>query len=186
MHSRPFAFLGQAVAFSFITAHGITALASPAVGDKPKTVALSGDLGGRVDGSAWSSDSIKGKVYAFFYVDPDEKGANEDMEVALKAENFPKEKYGSIAIINMDATWLPNAAIASSLESKQKDYPDTIYVKDLKKTLVKEWKLIDDQYDVLVFDKQGKVVYAKDGKLAKTDIEAMIAAIKKNLDQPTN
>ncbi len=159
------------------------ALAGPKVGDKPPTVKIGGESGGLISGKEWSSDSLKGKIWAFFYVDPDEKDANEALETALADQKFPAAKYASTAVINMDATWLPNAAIASSLESKQEKYPDTVYVKDLKRVLVKEWKMTDDSYDVLVFDKQGKVLFAKDGKFAKSDIDAMIDMIKKNLDQ---
>lgn len=163
-------------------ASGTAAHAGPATGEKPKTVKLDGEDGARVDGTAWSSEMIKGKIWAVFYVDPDEKGANEEMEQALKKEDFPKDRYSSMAIINMAATWLPNAAIASSLESKQKEFPDTTYVKDLKKVLVKEWGLKDDDYDVMLFDKQGKILFAKDGTLGKADIEKMVSLIKKNLD----
>ncbi len=164
----------------------LVALAAAALvpGQKPKTVVLKGDDGGKVDGTPWSSDSIKDKVWAFFYVDPDEKSANEAMEAALKEQSFPKDKYSSMAVINMAATWLPNAAIASSLKSKQEDYPDTVYVKDLNKVLVKEWGLKDDSYDALVFDRTGKVVFAKDGAFSKADTQAMIDAIKKALAAP--
>ena len=158
-----------------------SALGAVAVGTKPASVTIKGDDGGKVDGTPWSSDSIKDKVWALFYVDPDERSANEELEAALEKENFPRDQYGSIGIINMGATWLPNAAIASSLEDKQKKYPETIYVKDLNKTLVGKWKMTDDQYDVLVFDKTGTVIYAKDGEFKKADIDAMIATIKANL-----
>jgi predicted transcriptional regulator len=153
-------------------------------GQKPKTVVLKGEDGGLVDGTPWTSDLIKDKVWAVFYVDPDEKDANEALEAALKAENFPKDKYASMAIINMEATWLPNAAIASSLKSKQADFPDTMYVKDMKKALVHAWGLKDDAYDALVFDRTGRLVFAKDGAFTKPDTAAMIAAIRAAIAAP--
>ena len=54
----------------------IVALAASAitVGQKPKSITLKGEDGGKVDGTPWDSDSIKDKVYVLFYVDPDEKG----------------------------------------------------------------------------------------------------------------
>ena len=145
------------------------ALGAVAVGSKLPAVTIQGEDGGRVDGSPWSSDMIKDKVWALFYVDPDERSSNEELEKALEVENFPRDKYGSIGIINMGASWLPNAAIASSLEDKQKKYPLTIYVKDLNKSLVNKWKMTDDQYDVVVFDKPSRyrlVLELKDGKYA--------------------
>lgn len=166
------------------------AIASPAfaatmiVGTKPVAVTIKGDDGGKLDGTPWSSDMIKGKVWVLFYVDPDRRNANEDLESALEKEQFPREKYGSIGMINMAATWLPNAAIASSLADKQKRFPEPVYVKDINKVLVDKWHMTDDDYDVVVFDKQGLVVYAKDGEFTKSDIAAMIAVIKANLDKP--
>lgn len=159
------------------------AFAGLTLGQKPASVTIQGDDGGKLDGTPWSSDMIKGKVWTLFYVDPDERNANEELEQSLEKEKFPRDKYGSIGIINMAASWLPNAAIASSLKDKQEKYPDTVYVKDLAKTLVAKWKLADDQYDVIVFDKQGNVVYTKDGEFKKADIDAMIAVIKANLDK---
>ncbi len=170
------------IALALAFAASGSALAAMPVGQKPALLTLKGDDGSKVDGSAWSSEMIKDKVWALFYVDPDRRNANEELEKALKDQNFPKDKYGSLGIINMAATWLPNAAIASSLEAKQEEYPDTVYVKDLKKVLVNQWKLADDEYDVVVFDKAGKVLYVKDGEFTKADIAAMIDVIKKNLD----
>ena len=71
-------------------------------------------------------------------VDPDESDLNNHVSEALKAEKFPLEKYGSIAIINMAATWLPNFALNMKLKSKQENYKNTVYVKDLQKILVQE------------------------------------------------
>lgn len=167
-----------AAAATWIFAEGAAALT---IGDKPTVVNLEGEAGGLITGGAWSSDAIKGKVWTLFYVDPDEKDANPDLEKALKAASFPKQAYGSIAVINMDATWLPNSVLESSLEAKQKDYPDTIYVKDMNKALVKAWQLKDDAYVVVVFDKDGKPTFVKDGSFTKADTEACIDAIKKAL-----
>ncbi len=170
------------LAFSLFLA-AAPAFGAVSVGAKLPVVTIQGEDGGKVDGSPWSSDMIKDKVWALFYVDPDERSANEELEKALELENFPRDKYGSIGIINMAASWLPNAAIASSLEDKQKKYPLTVYVKDLNKSLVNKWKMTDDQYDVVVFDKQGTVIFAKDGVFQKADIDAMIAVIKANLNK---
>jgi len=86
-----------------------------------------------------------------------------------------------VAIINMAATWLPNFAISSSLKEKQKRYPRTIYVRDYKKVLVKAWNLADNNSDVLAFDRQGKLIFRKDGKLTPAEISNLLELIRKNL-----
>ena len=153
------------------------------MGQMPKEVELKGDLGGRLDGSPWSSKELTGKVHVLFYVDPDEKDLNNDTSEALRLENFPRDQYQSFAMINMDTTWLPNFAISSALEEKQKKYPTAIYVKDYDKVLVKEWNLADDNSDVLAFDKSGKLIFMKAGKLTPQDIQKLIGLIRENLNK---
>ena len=82
------------------------------MGQVPEEVVLKGDLGGRLDGSPWSSKELKGKINVIFYVDPDERDLNNEASDALKKEKFPREKFQSYGIINMDATWLPNFIIS--------------------------------------------------------------------------
>jgi YtfJ family uncharacterized protein len=150
-------------------------------GQVPPKVELKDKLGGRLDGTPWSSDELKGKVHVLFYVDPDEKDTNNETSEALDKEKFPSEKYQSVAIINMAATFMPNFMISSSLKEKQEKYPRTIYLRDYKKLLVKEWKLGDDSSDILAFDKQGKVIFRKDGKLSQEEIQQLLKVIKANM-----
>jgi len=151
------------------------------IGEIPPKVELKGELGGRLDGTAWSSEELRGRVHVLFYVDPDEKDTNNDASEALDKEDFPSNKFQSVGIINMAATWLPNFAISSSLKDKQKRYPRTIYVRDYKKVLVNAWKIADDSSNVLAFDKEGKLIFRKDGKLTQEEIQTLIKAIRNHL-----
>ena len=153
------------------------------IGEIPASVVLKGELGGRLDGSQWSSEElVSGKVIVLFYVDPDESELNNHVSDALKAENFPKEKYGSIGMANMAATWLPNFAINMKLKSKQEKHKTTVYVKDLDKTLVKKWGLSDDNSDVVVFGKDGIVLYSVDGKFSDAQVKEIVKVVWDNLD----
>ena len=72
-------------------------LAELPIGEIPLKVILKDDLGGKLDGTQWSSEElVSGKVIVLFYDDPDESELNNHVSDALKAENYPKEKYGSI------------------------------------------------------------------------------------------
>ena len=86
-----------------------------------------------------------------------------------------------LGVINIAATWMPNFAIQMKLESKQKEYPTTTYVKDMQKILVEQWGLADDSNDALIFDREGKVVFSVDGQLNPSQIEEMLQTIRKNL-----
>jgi uncharacterized protein len=153
------------------------------VNEIPEKVVLANELGSRIDGNPWSSEELKGKVSILFYVDPDLKDLNNDASEALKSKGYPLEKYQSFAVINMAATWLPNFAISSALKDKQKSYPNTIYVRDYKKVLVQKWGLADDNSVVLAFDKEGRLVFRKEGKLAPEEIETLLATIERNLNK---
>jgi predicted transcriptional regulator len=170
--------MGTLLAVGLLSQKGFSQLQ---VGQPAPIVEIAGESGSRIDGSPWSSGSIKDKVYSLFYVDPDEKGANEELEGALKKEEFDKSKYGSIAVINLAATWKPNMIIEKILAGKQKEYPDTIYVKDKSSVLVKQWKLADNAYVVMLFDKSGKLLFNKAGSFSAKDIADYIAAIKSNM-----
>jgi len=151
------------------------------VGKVPASVTINGKDGGRTNGKAWNSSSLKGKVHIVFYVDPDEKDLNKALNQALKKETFDRSKFASVAIVNMAATWMPNVAIEAKLKSKQKEFSRTTYVRDRSKVLVKKWALADDNSDVLVFDKSGKLIYKKFGKLSKEEIAKVISLIKSNI-----
>lgn len=151
------------------------------VGQVPPAVTISGDNGGKTDGSAWHSNTLKGKVIIAFYVDPDKKDVNTDLNQALQKKRFDGKKFGSVAIINMAATWMPNVAIEALLKKKQKEFKNTLYVRDRSKVLVKKWSLGDDNSDVMLFSKEGKLLYKKFGKLSKSEINTLLVLIEKNL-----
>jgi len=147
------------------------------VGGTAPVVKLDGKSGGRVDGTPWSSDEIKNKPHLIMYIDPDEKDINEPMQEALKKQEYGPERLTSVAIMNLGATWKPNAVINAVLKQKQKEFPNTVYVRDLDKALVKEWGLLDDSYDVMLFNREGKILFYKDGKLSDSEIQNLIKLI---------
>ena len=153
------------------------------VGKKPQEVTISGENGGMAkDGSTWSSSSLKDNVFVMFYVDPDEKDLNEHYTKALK--KFKKKNdlhFQSIAVVNLAATWKPNFVIEALLKSKQEEFPDTIYVKDKNKVLVKAWEVGDNTSNIIIFDKNGKVIFYKSGKMEDVDIKKSFALIEENL-----
>ena len=164
------------VALTVVMAFGLE------VGQKPKEVTIGGDNGGYVkDNSPWNSSMIKDKVYVMFYVDPDEKDKNEHFAQELKKKHYDRNRYGSIAMINLAATWKPNFVIEKILASKQKEFKDTIYVKDKASVLVKEWGVADDESDIIIFDKNGIVIFYKAGKMTPEDMQQAYKAIEDNL-----
>jgi hypothetical protein len=164
----------------FLTTLFLTTLATFAltIGEVPKNIILEGDNGGLVNGSAWNSNMLKDKVHVLFYVDPDKKDDNEVFLDLLNAKNYDYDKYASVAIINLKATWLPNFAIEKKLKEKQERFPHTIYAKDKTKYLVSEWDLADDSSNVLVFDKEGKLIYQHSGSIEGEELNTIFSIIE--------
>jgi hypothetical protein len=54
-------------------------------------------------------------------------------------------------------------------------------VRDYQKVLVNAWQVADDSSDILAFDRQGKLIFRKDGKLTAEDIQKLLKAIRDNL-----
>jgi YtfJ family uncharacterized protein len=151
------------------------------IGEIPPKVELREKLGGRLDGKPWNSEELQGKVHVLFYVDPDEKDTNNDASDALNREKFPSDQFHSFGVANMAATWLPNFAISLAIKDKQKRYPETTYVRDYKRVLVNAWKIADESSNVLAFDKKGKLIFRKDGKLTAEEIQKLIKVIHDHL-----
>ena len=157
-------------------------LSAVTVGEVPSQVIIQNDDGGMVlDGSAWNSSTLQDKVYVMFYVDPDKKDTNSHFSKALKEKKYDRSNYGSLAVINLAATWKPNFIIESILKDKQEEFPDTIYVKDKNSVLVNEWKVEDDESNILIFSKRGELLFYKSGKMSKEDISNAIKIIEDNL-----
>ncbi|OGJ90717.1 MAG: hypothetical protein A2487_03980 [Candidatus Raymondbacteria bacterium RifOxyC12_full_50_8] len=163
---------------------GISSLhaADPLVnGCAASLVTIRGESGGRTDGTPWTSADIKGKVFTLYYVDPDERDLNEPAYQALKAAKFPDSCAGSIAVINTGATWMPDYVLWKLITQKQKEYPKTIYVLDRKKVLVRKWGLADHSSVILAFDRQGKVLFLKNGKASDSEIQELLKVIRENI-----
>jgi len=158
-------------------------LSALTLGEVPKNITIEGENGGLVeDGSMWNSSMIKDKVYMMFYVDPDEKDTNSHYSAALKEKDYSKRgDFSSIAIINLAATWKPNFVIESILKSKQEEFPNTLYVKDKSSVLVHEWEVADDASNIIIFSKDGRVLFYKSGAMSEEDMQKSFKIIEENI-----
>ena len=157
-----------------------------AVGSSPPEITLTGDLGSRVSGEDWSSSELKDKVHVLFYVSPDKSDVNDAFTEALRDAAFDRDVFGSVAVINMAASRMPNFAINMALRSRQREFPNTIYVRDFKSVLVNEWGLADNESVVVIFAPDGKIIFRKDGQLDESEIASAIATIGTHLPGSAN
>ena len=151
------------------------------VGQIAPRVVLEGKDGGRVDGTPFDTFRLQGKVIFLVYSDPDKRNLNEAFFQKVKKRHFDRSRYASVAIVNMAATWMPNFVLSAILKKKQKEFPDTIYVKDKRKIFVKQWGLADEDQNIVVLDKDGKVLFVKSGKLTPKEQEEVLNEIASHL-----
>jgi predicted transcriptional regulator len=67
------------------------------------------------------------------------------------------------------------------LKSKQKEFPNTTYVKDKTKYLVKEWQLADEASNIIVFNKEGEVIYMHVGAIDEKEMQNIFKIIEENI-----
>jgi predicted transcriptional regulator len=137
---------------------------------------------GGLDGSDFDSNQFKGKSFVLFYVNPKYKDLNNEASDTLKAQKFDNNKFGSLAIIDLKSTWIPNALVISKIKKKAKKYPRTIYLKDRKRHIQKILDFKPQGNDIFAFDKEGKLIFKHLGKLNTEKINEMIEVLKKSLD----
>ena len=161
----------------------LSLMANPTVNTTLPHVVLDKDNGSYVKGGAWDSSMLQGKTTLLMYVDPDEKSKGEVFKPTIEA--FEKEldfsKFQILVIINLNATWKPNALIEKLLQNKMEDYPQRIYVMDKESVLVKKWKMNDDEYNVLVVNPQAKVLFSHSGEWKKEDMNKVDKLVRKTV-----
>ena len=151
------------------------------VGERLPNVVLDKANGGTSDKKAWYSKTLRGKVHLILYMDPDKREETQALLDALNSLNVNSNSYSTVAIVNLAATWLPNAILESKLSKKQKELKNTVFVFDKRKYLVKKWGLKDNDSNVIIINRNSKVIYQKSGKISKMDIDTILSLIKQNL-----
>jgi len=109
------------------------------------------------DKKEFSMESWAGKVMQINYVDPDESDLNDPFNDAVKKatdvdKTLSKDLFKGIGIVDCKSTWKPNGLIRSIAGKKAKKY-DTTILFDYDAVLQKNWGLPEDNYTVVILDK---------------------------------
>ena len=107
------------------------------IGDISPKVEIKGELGGRLDGTSWSSEELRERSMSFFTWT-----RMKEIRTMMPAKLWTKRICLTISFNRLRSlTWRPPGCPIfgisfSGLKDKQKRYPETIYVRDNKKVLV--------------------------------------------------
>ncbi len=136
---------------------------------------------GNLNGDDWDSSIMKGKAYILFYVSPKKKDLNNDASDELKKQKFDGDVFGSVAVIDLKSSWIPNGLITRAIKKKQLKYPRTIYLKDKKRFLHKSLDFKPSGNDIFAFDKEGKEIFRQSGKLSDEDTQKLIKILRESI-----
>ncbi|MGL6231287.1 YtfJ family protein [Aeromonas rivipollensis] len=132
----------------------------------------------------WQSKVLTGKVFLIQHIAgrSSAKELNAPMIEAIKAAKLPHDKYQTVTIINSnDAIWGTSGFVKSSAEDSKKEFPWSTMVLDAKGMARNAWDLVPESSAIIVLDKEGKVLFAKDGQLDATEITKVMGLIQSHL-----
>lgn len=110
------------------------------------------------------------------------KEMNAPLMAALTAAEFSGEKYQTTTIINQDdAMWGTGSLVQSSAEDSKAEFPWSSIVLDENGVVAQGWQLQEESSAIIVQDKQGKILFVKEGALSQADIGQVLSLIKQSL-----
>ena len=138
------------------------------------------------DKKEFTMNSWAGKVLQINYVDPDESDLNDPFNDAVKKatdvdKTLSKDLFKGFGIVDCKSTWKPNGLIRMIAGNKAKKY-DTTILFDYDATLQKNWGLPEDNYTVVILDKNRVCRALYKGHIPETEntkiVEQLIALTK--------
>ncbi len=132
----------------------------------------------------WNSQDMLGKVRVIQAIAgrKSSKKMNAPLMTALTDAKLPPESYQTTTIINQDdAMWGTSSFVKSSAEDSKQEFPWSSMVLDENGIVANAWQLKEDSSAIIVQDKQGKILYIKEGALTDDEIQQVLVMIRDNL-----
>ncbi|MEB6337157.1 YtfJ family protein [Serratia rhizosphaerae] len=125
----------------------------------------------------WSSGKLSGKVRVIQHIAgrSSAKDMNDPLIEAIKAAKLPRDRYQTTTIINIDDAIVGTGMfVRSSIEDNKKEFPWSQFIVDNKGYVKKAWDLQSNGSAIIVLDDQGRVKFAKDGKLTEEEVQQVM------------
>jgi YtfJ family uncharacterized protein len=132
----------------------------------------------------WSSDELKGRVMVVQHLAgrTSAKELNDPLMEMISAANFSPEVYNTATIVNTDdAIWGTSGLVNSSLKDNKEEFPTAIFVIDASGDTRSQLDLEEESSAIFLIDKEGTVLFAKDGALTKDEITTVMGMINAQL-----
>ena len=165
-----------AVSSIFIVIGGFTLVNSLSVGQvAPNLTLKNGEANSTIPGYGT-------KVLTIIYSTADASDYCDPVSNAIKAKNFPKNKYEGIGIANMkDSTGVPDFVIEKSVKKKRAQF-NAVILTDADGVTAKEWGLGDCKGKsvmvILGADKKVKYVKTYSSVATASDIQTVVPLVE--------
>jgi predicted transcriptional regulator len=131
--------------------------------------------------------SWAGKVLQINYVDPDVSDLNDPLNDAIKKakdidNRISGDKFKGFGIVDCKSTWKPNGLIRMIAGNKAKKFETTILF-DYKGNLQTSWGMPQDNYTVVIVDKNRVCRAIYKGEVPASEFEKIISLIIKLGDE---
>ncbi|MDH5926695.1 YtfJ family protein [Vibrio lentus] len=133
---------------------------------------------------AWATNALLGKVRVVQAIAgrSSSKELNAPLMAAITASKFAEDSYQTTTIINQDdAIWGTGSFVKSSAESSKEEFPWSSMVLDEDGAVASSWALAEESSAIIVQDKQGKILFVKEGALNESEVTQVIELIKASL-----
>lgn len=144
--------------------------------------------GTKIGYKKWNSTELTGKVGVVYHlaarsgIEDINKPFIDALIAADLPEYLPESPYKTTTILNIDDAAWGTAGIASGrFESSQKETAYAYFINDEGGVAKKSWGLKPKGSAVIIHDKEGKVLYFKDGKMSGDEIKMAVSLIEKKL-----
>ncbi|WP_417617289.1 YtfJ family protein [Oceanisphaera sp.] len=165
----------------FITsAHNLTLHQAPpavAVTSQGELLLMQDQLSAR----PWQLSDGQGKVRLVQHIAgrSSAKELNAPLIEAIKAAQLPRDHYQTVTIINVDdALFGTSGFVRSSAESSKREFPWSSIVVDNKGEVAQKWQLTARSSAIILLDKEGRVLFTKEGALAGEQIKDVLKLIQ--------
>ena len=147
-------------------------------------IATAGEVllqGDDVNYRPWASSTLAGKVRVIQHMAGrySVKKYNDALFDAIKQQHFSPAHYQTTTIVNTaDATMGMTGVAKSKTEDGKRQHPHSQVIVDETGKMKSAWQLEAENAFIVVTDKQGRVQFAKEGKLSKDEIAQVVALVK--------
>ncbi len=139
------------------------------------------DTKGHFNYSAWHQDMLLNKVRVVFHIAgrTQAKVINNELLDALKAAQFPQDKYQTTTLINVDDAIIGTSSFVRRQAKKSKtQFPWSSIVLDSNGSIQKSWVLMPKSSAVLLLNPLGQVLFFKDGQLTSQEVSWVVEKIR--------